>query len=460
MKLKVLEKIRNIFGKRGTHDYVGMVSDENYDLPNPGKIIRTGVIVIAVFFGGIGGWAAFAPFSGAVIAPGEVKVAGEKKVIQHPEGGIVEKIYVKEGDHVKAGDVLIKLKDERVVAMVSMLQVQLWSKLAEAARLTAESIFAETIEWPQELKENWENPSVTELVQTEKKIFFSRRRDLLNKLSLIDSQIAQIEKQIEGYKQELKAQEIVVATLREELDAKQRLYDKQYVDKVTILNLKRALADRKGRIASLETSIAAAKQEIEGLKLQQVTIRNTYKEESLRRLGDVKDEIFSLRDRLRPYLDALHRLEIRAPVDGEVINLRVHSETSGVIRPGEPIMEIIPLHENLIVEAHIMVNDIAKVHPGQEAMVQITAFDRRSVPPVPGKVVYVSGDRITAQYGTLIHSYFVGRIVLDEDFLKEKNLTLMPGMATVCYITTEKRTVLEYLLEPILKVTDRAMRES
>lgn len=429
-------------------------------VPNPKKVIRMGIIIIVLFFGGIGGWAAFVPFSGAIIAPGVVKVFGERKVIQHPAGGIIEKIFVKEGDRVKAGDVLVRLKDENVTAMVSLLRTQLWSKLAEAARLTAESTFSEVIHWPDELLKVKDDRGVQEIMETEEKIFESRRKDLLNKLSLIDAQIEQIENQIEGFQQELKAQETIIATLKEELASKERLYEKQYIDKVNILNLRRTLAERQGRAASLRTDIAASRQKIEELRLQQVTLRNNYKEEALRQLGEVKDTIFSLRDRLRPQLDALERLEIKAPVDGEVINLRVHSEDSGVVRPGDPIMEIIPEKENLIVEAHVMVQDIAKVHPGQETMVQITAFDRRSVPPVPGKVTYVSGDRISVQQGSIVQSYYVAHIDLDGEFLRKRNLVLMPGMATVCYITAEKRTVLDYLLEPILEVMDRALKET
>lgn len=426
---------------------------------NPRRIIWVGIVIIAVFFGGLIAWSALLPFYGAVVAPGTVKVLQNKKVVQHLEGGIIEKIFVREGDEVKEGEVLIRLRDERIEASVSLAQGHLWAKLALAARLRAESALAEKIEWPKEMLEAAENPEVIDARSKEAAVFESRLRDMDGKATLYSSQIEQLQSQIEGAQAELKAQQSILSSLEREIKAKELLLRDKYIDQSQILELQRRLSSSEGQVGSLKQSIAQGKTRIEELRLRIVDLRNSYREAAISELSSVSDEIFQLREQLRPMRDSQTRLDILAPVDGIVLNLLVHSENSAVIRPGEPIMDIVPKDSRLIIEGHIPPNEITNVYKGQRAEVMLSAFDRRITPRFPGTVDYVSADQLIQQTSVGSMPYYLVHIVVDEEALKEAGAYLYPGMPAECYITTSKRTILFYLLEPFLKVMDKALRE-
>ena len=427
---------------------------------NPKRFIIGGLIIVLVFFGGLGAWSALFPFAGAVIAPGTVKVSQERKTIQHLEGGIVDEILVKEGDKVDKGQVLVRLKSSQINASVSLLQGRLWAQMAKADRLEAESRLKGSIDWKPELLQRQDNPDVVEVMAKEKDIFASRREDLQGKISLHRSQIDQLNEKIEGAKEELNAQKEIIAILNEEIAAKEELYKDRYIDKAKILELKRMLSERKGRAGSLKQTIAETRQKIEELKLRIVDLRNTYREKAVTELGKVTDAVFQLREQIRPKLDAKQRLEIKAPITGEVLNMRVHSEDSGVVKPGEPILDIVPEQAELIVEARIRLDQITDVFKGQSTKVQLSAFNRRTTPPIPGEVVYVSADQLEQRTSRGNQAFYNVHVQVDQQELEESGAYLSPGMPVVCYITTEERTVIGYLLEPILEVVDKSMRES
>ena len=426
---------------------------------NPKRFIIAGFLVILFFFGGIGAWSVFFPFQGAVIASGTVKVFGERKVVQHLEGGMFDKIFVQEGDQVYKGDVLIELKSSQVNANVDLLEGRLWAKLAEADRLHAEIKMDSKIEWSKDLFKLKGNREVAEVMAMENDIFHYRVSDMQGKILLYNSQIKQLGNRIDGAREEFKAQEDVIANLNEELQAKRPLFKAKYLGKTDILELERTLSQHKGRKGKLKQDIAEFFQMIQELKLRIVDIQNQYRENAVSRLGEVKDTIFEIKEQIKPYLDAQNRLKIRAPISGEIINLRVTSEKSGVIQPGMPLLDIVPTNTKLIIEAMVRPQDITDVHKGQATKVQLSAFQRRSTPPVPGKVVYISPDLITQRTAGGEISYYVAHIEVHEKDLKEENAYLSPGMPATCYITTEKRSVISYLLSPLLQNVDRAMRE-
>ncbi len=426
---------------------------------NPKRFIILGLLIIFIFFGGLVAWSAFFPFQGAVIAPGTVKVSGERKTVQHLEGGIIDSILVDEGQHVKKGQVLIKLKSSQVNASVDLLQGRLWAKMAESARLTAESTMKDRINWPKDLLRHEDNPEVKEIMQKQIDIFKSRRVDIENKISLYRSQIEQVKNKIDGAREELKAQEEIIATLKEELEAKEELFKDNYIDKAQLLELRRRMSEHKGRAGKLKQSIAESRQKIEELKLRIVDLKNSYREKAVSKLGEVNNEIFDLRERIKPQLDAQHRLKVTAPVSGQVLNIRVTSEDSGVIKAGEPLLDIVPSNSKLIVEARIRPTDITDVKKGQFTKVQLSAFNRRTTPPIPGQVTYVSPDQLTQETPNGTRSYFLAHVKIEKQELKVSGAYLSPGMPTVCYITTDKRTVIGYLLDPIFSNMDKAMRE-
>ena len=425
---------------------------------NPNRFIIAGFLIIFCFFGGILIWSIFFPFQGAVIASGIVKVFGENKVVQHLEGGIVDKIYIREGDNVNKGDVLIELQSSQVNANVDLLEGRLWAKLAETFRLKAEITMSSKIKWPKELLKLKENEEVAQIMETEQEIFKHRSSDIHGKILLYNSQIKQLGNRINGATEEFKTQDEIIANLNEELEAKRPLFKDKYMGKSNILELERSLAQFKGRKAKLKQDIAEFTQMVQELKLRIVDIKNQYREKAVSRLGEVKDTIFEIEEQIKPYLDARMRLKIRAPISGEIINLNVNSE-SGVIQAGMAILEIVPAASKLIIEAQVRPQDITSVQKGQETKVQLSAFQRKSTPPVQGKVVYVSPDLITQQASGRTISYYMTYVEVDKKDLKDKNAYLSPGMPVACYITTDTRSIISYLLGPLLENVDRAMRE-
>ncbi|MEX1302000.1 MAG: HlyD family type I secretion periplasmic adaptor subunit [Desulfotignum sp.] len=426
---------------------------------NPVKYIIAGLVVIGLFFGGLAVWSIFFPFQGAVIASGVVKVSGERKKVQHLEGGIIEKIRVREGDLVAAGDPLIELKSSQIVSNVELLQGRLWAKLAEADRLQAEVAMAQDIAWSEELTAMKHDPDVADLVSKEMDIFTYRRSDLQGKIHLYHSQIKQLGNRIEGAREESASVDEIIANLIEDLESKRPLLADQFMGKTDILQLERSLSEYRGRQGKLKQDIAAFQQQIEELRLRIVDIQNQYREAAMSQLGEVKETIFELREQIKPQLDARERLTVRAPISGVVINMRVHSEDTGVISPGMPLLEIVPSESRLVVIAQVRPKDITSVKEGQPTRVQLAAFQRKSTPPVQGKVIHVSPDLILPEQGTATLPHYEVHVEVDPADLAEKQAYLSPGMPVACYITTDTRTVISYLLGPLLRNIDRALRE-
>jgi HlyD family type I secretion membrane fusion protein len=429
---------------------------------NPSHYIIAGISVIVLFFGGLTLWSVFFPFQGAVIASGVVVVSGEKKIVQHLEGGIVDKILIKEGDKVAEGDLLIELKSSNVQSNVDLLQGKLWAKQAEAARLRSEAAMKSNIAWPDDFDTLNQNSEIVTMKIAEQDIFTSKRDDLLGKKELYNSQIMQSGNRIEGFKQELKSLTEIIQNLEEDLNSKIPLVKDQYLGKTSILELQRSLSDQKGRKGKLTQDIAQSYQAIQELKLRIIDLDTQYKDQALAKLKVVTDEIYAVKEQIKPQLDAQERLKIRSPVSGVVINLQVHSESSGVISPGKPLLEIVPEGSKMIIKAQVRPQDIISVKTGQDSKVQLSAFQRKSTPPIKGKVTYVSPDllsRESPQGAVQAVQYYEAHVEVDSLDLTANKAYLSPGMPATCYITTDKRTVISYLLGPLLQNVDQAMRD-
>lgn len=426
---------------------------------NPIKYIIFGIIVIVLFFGGLTVWSVFFPFQGAVIAPGVVSVLGERKVVQHLEGGIIEKISVKEGDKVIEGDVLIELKSSIILSNVDLIQGHLMAKKAELARLKAEAGMKPKIIWPEEFETLKDQRDIAGIKSSETDIFNSRRADIQGKVELYHSQIKQLGNRIEGAKEELKSEEDIIRILEEDLISKRPLVKDKYLGKTNVLELEKNLADHQGRKGKLNQDIAQFHQMIEESRLRIVDIENAYREQSVSKIGETTDMIFELTEKIKPQLDAKKRLEIKAPISGTVIDVKVNSEGSGVIQAGMPLLEIVPENVEMVVKAQVRPQDIISVEKGQDTKVQLAAFQRKSTPPVNGKVIHVSPDLITQQTAHGLMSFYEAHVEIDENDLSAKNAYLSPGMPATCFITTKKRTVISYLLGPLLQTVDMSLRE-
>lgn len=427
-------------------------------IEEPRKIIRQGLIVVFLFFGVLGLWATFGEISGAIVAPGKIKIETERKTVQHLEGGIVDAILVREGDEVKEGQPVIVLEGVQVDASESMLQKQLVALLAAQARSAAEKELKTDFSWSGELVALASDIHSDDVLANERKIFTARREALDGQISLLKAQIAQIDAQIAGFQDQLKAEQAIIGTLDEELKAKRQLYAERYLEKSQILELERMLASHEGNRGRLKQSIAEARQKGSELRLRIEDAKNRFVEEATNQLGKMDNEILQIRERIRPLKDAKRRLQVVAPVSGRVVGLQVHSK-GGVVRPGEPLMDIVPEDNPLIVETHVPVNKITEVYLGQEALVQLDAFDTRVTPHIPAKVVYVSADRLEERTNMGTMPYYLCYVEIDPQALKEAKLYLSPGMPATVFITTKKRTVLFYMVEPLLKNWERALRE-
>lgn len=430
----------------------------NDDIEDPRRIIRQGLLVILLFFGGLGLWAVFGHITGAVVAPGKIKIETERKTVQHLEGGIVDAILVREGEEVKEGQPLILLESVQVDASASLLQKQLVTQTAAQLRAEAEKSLQSELVWPGELRDMAVQAHCEDVLDNEQRNFQARGEALRGQISLLESQLAQVGAQIAGYEDQIRAETKIIATLREELNAKRQLFDERYIEKSQILELERTLAGHEGSRGSMKQSVAEARQRSAELHLRIADARNRFVEQATAEINALQNEIIQTRERIRPLLDAKKRLQVVAPVAGRVVDLKVHSR-GGVVRPGEPLMDIVPQDNPLIVEIQVPVNKITEVHIGQDAMVQLDAFDTRLVPHIAAKVTYISADRLEERTNMGIMPYYLCYVEIDPASLEKEQLYLSPGMPATVFITTRKRTVLYYILEPLLKNWDRALRE-
>lgn len=422
-------------------------------------IIRQGLAVILLFFGVLGGWAVFGKISGAVVVPGTIIIDTERKTVQHLEGGIIDSIHVREGSRVHAGQPLITLRSVTVNSSVDMANKNLILLLAAKNRNEAEKALFQPIRWDSELLELAERYDSRDVLESERKMFEARRASYQSQAELLDSQIAQISQQILGLQEEMNAEETIIATLTEELGAKRILVTKKYLEKSQVLELERQLATHKGSHGKLRQTIAATEQEKNGLQLQKEGLTIGIIEQAAKEMNDLDSKILQTREQLRPLRDAQKRLEVLAPVSGRIVGLEVHSP-GGVISPGQKLMDIVPENSPLVAEVHIPVNEIADVHVGQAAQAQLDAFDRSTTPLIPASVISIAADRQEEQTSMGMVPYYLSYVQLfPESAETEQPVYLSPGMPVTIFITTRKQTVLSYMLEPLLRNWDRALRE-
>ncbi len=425
------------------------------------KVIRAGLIVIAVMFGGFGTWIALAPLSGAVIAPGSVKIEANRKTIQHLEGGIVKAILVREGEYVAKGQRLILLNDLQASASVSILSDQLDAETARDARLAAERNYASEVVYPPALQQRAKADSkVAELLQNDLNLFQAKRKSLDGQMELLRSQTKQIKDQILGLAQQIESAQQSIGYLREELTANETLYKKNYVQYTRLLALKRAISEKEENQGEYIARKASAQQQISEMELRIISLRDAYTQGATDEQKDVTKKIFDLQDRLRPTSDALERLTVTAPVAGQVVGLQVHT-TGGVVSPGEPLLDIVPSNNQLIIEARVQTTDIDDVHKGMEAEVRLSAYKQRTTPLVKGTVTYVSGDSFTDKTQNSAPPYYLVHINVDPKSLKDigQEITLYPGMPVEVFIKTVSRTALQYIFDPVTSSLNRAFRE-
>ncbi|MBV9523308.1 MAG: HlyD family type I secretion periplasmic adaptor subunit [Alphaproteobacteria bacterium] len=426
-------------------------------LPRIRGLMIAGSIIAAVFVFGACIWAVYAPLENAAHASGVVAVESNRKRVQHLEGGIIGAILVHDGEHVSAGQTLIRLDDTKPRTTLAALQGELWDALAREARLIAERDGAEAPQYPESLMSHAEEPAVAQVILGQNKIFQTRRTLQLSKTELIKKKIAQTDQEIVG----LRAQEVAaqrrIGLINEEIGGVRQLFEKGLAPKPRLLSLQRDLADIEGRRGDTVAQIARAQQTIAEAQVTILNQENDTQNEVAEQLRDTQKKMHELREQIQEATDVLARIEIRAPEEGIVTDLHVHTP-GGVITAGEALLDLVPPRDRLIVEAQLRPEDIDVVRPGLPAQIRLTPFKQRRTAPVEGTVQYVSADRLVDKHTN--QPYYAAKIAVDEEKLKEAvGIEMIPGMPAEVMIKTGETTVALYALSPVLDSFHRAFHE-
>lgn len=436
------------------------IADPESGLPpddRAGGTIIAGVVIVLVFFVGLGGWAAVAPLSSAVIASAVIKVEGNRKAVQHLEGGIVREIRVKEGATVGAGEVLIILDDTQARSAMDLYSRQHIELRAQEARLLAEQLNNPSVRFPEDLKETLDQSEITRILDAQNTLFTVRQVTMTGRINLINQRIAQTQEQITGADGQLAAQKRQLESIQQELMGLRDLFKKGYVPRQRMLELERSAASFEGQVAENAANSIKLRQSVGELKLQIAQLRADRMAEVANELRDVRLRLLEVGPRLQVARETFRRLNVVSPVSGVVVGLTAYT-IGGVIAAGERIMEIVPDGGDLIVEATIDVADQKDLHREMPAEVHLTAYKKGSAPVVQGVVSYISADRITdSRTGA---NFYIAQIkISQQEVLRMKEIRMAPGMPALVVIPTGERTVLDYLLRPITDSMNRAFRE-
>jgi HlyD family secretion protein len=420
-------------------------------------ITVAGNLLVLCFMLGLGTWASLAPLESAAIASGVVESESSRKTIQHLEGGIVRKILVSDGDIVRSGQTLIALDDTRAGSEMQSLQGQFWDAAARAARLQAEQQRFERIAIPDALEQDSrQNGGAAAAVSAQQFIFQARLQVHESQLAVIRERRRQVEKEIEGLKAQETATGQRIDIVREELDMVATLVNKGLERRPRLLNLQRELADVEGRRGEIAAQISRAGQVISEQQATLFKLESERQNEIAQSLREAQSQIFQLRERLLAARDQLSRTEVKAPEDGVITDLRVHT-AGGVIGAGAPLMDLVPRQDRLIVTARLRPEDIDVVHPGLSAEVHLVPYNQRRVPRLKGTVVHVSADRLLDKRTD--QPYYATRIRIDDGQIVANDIQIVPGMPVQVFITTGRGTVALYALRPLLDSFRGAFRE-
>jgi HlyD family type I secretion membrane fusion protein len=421
------------------------------------RVVARGLAVVVVFVVVVVGWATFAPLDSALMTSGVVIVESHRKAIQHLEDGIVQEILVREGQDVKAGQVLMRLDDTQPRTALELLVDEEDALTAQEARLIAERDGSSIIQFPQELLARGNDPKVAEAILGEQTTFESRRDSLNQQIGILTARKAENERVVAGLRDEQTALETQIALIQKETDSVQQMVAKGLEPVPRLLALQRNTADLSGQRGQLIEKISQVDLNSGETQLQIVNLKNERLDDVLKDLRDVQGKRFDLLDRIQAARDVLNRTVMVAPVAGKVVNLEVHTK-GAVIRPGDTVMEIVPERDQLDVEAHLRPEDADDVYVGMTARVNLSAYKQRRLPMITGTVTNVSADRITDPRTG--QSYFVATVSVDRSALKNfPDARLIPGMPVEVALDTGSRTALEYLFEPIRDVMRKGMRE-
>jgi membrane fusion protein, type I secretion system len=432
--------------------------------------ILTGLAILVVWLGCFGVWAGVAPLNSAVVAAGTFVATGQNKLVQHFEGGIIREIAVKEGDVVEANEVLVRMDDTAANSRLRRLVLKKYRLLAMKTRLEAEMGASGTIETPAAFSRSRRDPEIEAILERQRIELRARQDSRATEEAVLRTEIAGLQESIRGYQAQVQSTKDRIALFAEELKDKNMLLDQQLVRKTDVLALRRSeaslggdLGEYLGRIADSKERIAQANEKI--AQLHSTALRDTIKE-----LRETETDLDDVEEQIRAAQDVVDRVEVRSPVRGIVVKKNFHTP-GGVVAPGAVILELLPMGDERIIEAHVNPKDISHVRVGEQALVRLSALNQRVTPTVGASVIYVSADALPEQVlaksethpdGDMHREFYVVRVRLDqEDTLRRiPEFIPTPGMPADVYIKTGERTFFEYIMKPVFDSFSRAFRET
>jgi HlyD family secretion protein len=424
-----------------------------------GRHLGLGFSALFLLVFALGSWSALARISGAVIASGTVEVEGNRQVVQHPTGGVIAEILVRDGDTVEEGDVLVRLDGDRLSSDLTVVEGQYHEVLARKSRLAAERDNTDAIEFDAELLGRAaQAPETAALLQAQVHQFETHRRAFNEEAASLRERIEQIGQQIGGMAAQRMATVQQAELLAREIAAQETLFAQRLTRQTQLLTPQRELARLHGMEGQIEAATAEARAKIAEIEIEILRLGTEQRRSAIAELRDLEFREIELRERRTTLREELARLELRAPASGIVYGSTADT-LRAVVRPAEPVMSIVPKSVPLVVRARIAPTDVDNVQPGQRAVLRFSAFNARMTPEIDGEVSAVSADAIREELTG--ESYYRAEIQLgrNEQTAELEGLTLMPGMPVEAFIETEARSPIGYLVKPLTDYFVRAFRE-
>jgi len=432
--------------------------------------IFTGLAVLVVWLGCFGVWAGVAPLNSAVVASGTFVATGQNKLVQHFEGGIIREIAVKDGDVVEANQIVVRMDDTAAKSKLRRLVLKKYRLLAMKARLEAEMSSSETIDAPSAFSESARDPEIKAILERQRAELWARQASLATEESVLLKQIAGLEESIRGYQAQVQSTKQRIALFAEELKDKNSLLGQQLVRKSDVLALRRSEASLGGELGEYLGRIADSKERIAQANEKIAQLHSTALRDAIKELRETEADLDDVEEQIRAAQDVVDRVDVRSPVRGIVVKKNFHTP-GGVVSPGAVILELLPIGEERIIEAHMNPKDISHVSVGQEALVRLSALNQRITPMVGASVIYVSADALASQVQVKTETqpdsdtrreFYVVRVRLDQDDILRRMPEFIPtpGMPADVYIKTGERTFFEYMMKPVFDSFSRAFRET
>ena len=429
----------------------------DYKLTSVRRYVTLGVVTVVALFGGIGGWAAVTDLAGAVLAPGSVVVAGNVKKVQHPSGGVIKEILVKNGDTVKAGDVLVRLDETVTRANLQLVAKQIDELDGRLARLKAERDDAPTVTFASDLVARANEPDIAQILGGEQKLFETRVSNRQAQKKQLGQRIIGLHEEIAGNTGQASSKSRETQLVKKELDGLEALEAKQLVRTEKMTAMRREQARIEGEMAQLRAAAGQSKGRIAEIEIQRLSIDSEAKSEVIKDLRETQGKIVELIERKTAAEDQLKRIDIRSPTDGIVYQMTVFT-VGGVINTAEPLMMIAPQNDKLVIQAKIAPQDIDQARSHTEATLRFPAFNQRTTPSLSGHVTSISAELTHEQQSN--QSYYVAEIAINESEAgKLKKLKLVPGMPAEVQIKTDARSALSYMVKPLADQFEKAFKE-